>query len=370
MGGAALKLQKKLNIERLNVQISISKGVLGKAREFVTNYLIFAGIDNLEEVSKETLEEYRMYVMRSCLSKNATLGTVMLEMTAVNRFSKYLSQKQPNVESLRDVTRIIFEQYLIHTNTEATGKKSYNKELTHLKSVLITAGKILEDKELEQLFYRDDIGKPLTRLYKVYSDAEIKRLNAAIVDGDEQVARVLFIHQMLGTRISETLTLRQDAIYKDENGKFFIRIYQQKTNRTIEKPINDDIKKLFDRACEYTNEKFGKCEYAFVYDKDSSRPMQYQKIKYHISSMVIKNDLRDDKGELFGVGTHIWRHCYGKRLTEMHVDDATIAKLLGHVNMSSLKFYRKIGNEKLADETREMRNYMDNLLKDITATWE
>lgn len=51
-------------------------------------------------------------------------------------------------------------------------------------------------------------------------------------------------------------------------------------------------------------------------------------------------------GELIGVGTHIWRHCYGKRLTEMHVDDVTIAKLLGHANTSNLKHYRKVGDAK------------------------
>ena len=97
--------------------------------------------------------------------------------------------------------------------------------------------------------------------------------------------------------------------------------------------------------------------------------MQYSKIKYHISAMVHKNDLRDDKGELFGVGTHIWRHCYGKKLTELHVDDATIAKLLGHSNMSSLKFYRQIGNQQLAEETRDMRKHMDDLLIEITKDW-
>ena len=53
--------------------------------------------------------------------------------------------------------------------------------------------------------------------------------------------------------------------------------------------------------------------------------------------MIQKQNLRDDSGELIGVGTHIWRHCYGKRLTEMHVDDVTIAKLLGHANKTLSK---------------------------------
>ena len=89
---------------------------------------------------------------------------------------------------------------MIHTNTEATGRKSYSKELCHLRSLFITAGKVLENRELENIFYQDDIGKVPVKLYKVYSDDELKRLNAVIVEGEEQVARALFLHQLLGDK--------------------------------------------------------------------------------------------------------------------------------------------------------------------------
>lgn len=98
--------------------------------------------------------------------------------------------------------------------------------------------------------------------------------------------------------------------------------------------------------------------------------MQYSRIQYQLMVMIQKQNLRDDSGELFGVGTHIWRHCYGKRLTEMHVDDVTIAKLLGHANTSNLKYYRKVGNALLANETRQMRNFMDEILTDVIHEWE
>ena len=300
---------------------------------------------------------------------DVALGTVCAEMTAINRFSKFLVDRYPEVESLNDIDRELLEQYLIHTHTEATGRKSYSKDLCHLRSLLITAGKILENKELEHIFYKDDIGKVPAMLYKVYSDAELMRLNAAIVDGDEQIARALFLHQLLGTRISETLTLKQDAVYKEKNGKWFIRIKQIKTGKMYQKAISDDVKCLFDKACDYTKAKFGEREYVFVNDADPNTPMQYGRIQYHIMAVVQKNDLRDDNGELFGVGTHIWRHCYGKRLTEMHIDDVIIAKLMGHANMSSLKYYRKIGNQMLAEETRSMRNAMDEMLKEIMDEW-
>ena len=49
--------------------------------------------------------------------------------------------------------------------------------------------------------------------------------------------------------------------------------------------------------------------------------------------MIYENDLRDDQGELFGFGSHLFRHTYGVKLTELHVDDWTISKLIGHKNV-------------------------------------
>ena len=54
--GPILRLQPKLNIEQLYEQLDYSQGVLGKGREFVTQYLLDDGVDNLEE-SEEVFHE-------------------------------------------------------------------------------------------------------------------------------------------------------------------------------------------------------------------------------------------------------------------------------------------------------------------------
>lgn len=324
---------------------------------------------NFKRITQEQIRDEVKQVLYIHLSQKA-LGTVTTEITALNRFSAFLSERYPDVTSLHDLDRELLEEYLIHTNTEATGRKSYAKELHHLKTVLNTAANVLEDDELDSLFYIDDIGNEPVRIYKVYSDAELVRLNKAIVEMDVQVARALTLHQLLGTRISETLSLKQDAIRQGETGKWLIRIDQVKSRRSYEKVINDDVKALFDKACSYTNEKFGKQEYVFVNEKNPADAMQYGRVQYQIMAMITKNNLTDDNGERFGVGTHIFRHCYGKKLTEMHVDDVTISKLLGHANTSSVRHYRKIGNEMLSQETKQMRKAMDDVLKDIMGDWD
>lgn len=79
---------------------------------------------------------------------------------------------------------------------------------------------------------------------------ELKRLNAAIVNMDEQTARLMVIHQMLGTRISDTLTLEMDCLYEKEMDTI-IRIQQMKTN-TYEKPVSAELADLIRKAIAYT----------------------------------------------------------------------------------------------------------------------
>lgn len=323
---------------------------------------------NFKKIHQKFMKEEVKKIIYIHLSQKA-LGTVCAEMTAINRFSKYLSEQYSEVQSLREIDRELLENYLVHTNTEAKGRKSYSKELQHLKAIFRTAANVLEDPNLSELFYRDDIGKQPVSIYKVYSDNELIRLNRKIVEMDEQIARALILHQLLGTRISETLTLTQDAVRRGVTGQWVIRIFQIKSRREYEKVINDDVKALFDKACLYTKNKYGVGKYVFVDEKDPKQPMQYSRMQYQIMAMIRKNDLLDDNGEKFGVGTHIFRHCYGKKLTDMHIDDLTIAKLLGHANSASVKNYRKIGNELLSEETRNMRDNMDDILKNMLKDW-
>lgn len=127
---------------------------------------------------------------------------------------------------------------------------------------------------------------------------------------------------------------------------------------------------MIQKSIEYTTSKYGKRKYIFVDDSNPDFAMPYGKIQYQIRRMIHDDDLRDDNGNLFGVGTHLWRHTYSKKLTELHVDDITIARLLGHANTSSLKHYRRMGNNIIRDETRKARTTMDEIIIDITKEWD
>ena len=130
-----------------------------------------------------------------------------------------------------------------------------------------------------------------------------------------------------------------------------------------------ELAKLLQSSIEYTQEKFGDTEYIFVNEKEPDRPMQYMAIKTKVMSMIQEKQLKDDHGELFGFGTHMFRHYYGVKLTEMHLDDWTIARLLGHKRLNNVQHYRKMSNQRMADETREVRQMMSDIIYMSLAGW-
>jgi len=279
---------------------------------------------------KEIREEVKTGIYLNL--QGEAIACVQKEMTAMRRLSKYLKERYPRIQSV-------------------------------LESIGHTCGY----QNLSTLFLTRDIPPTPKAEFKVYSDEELKRLNAAIVKMDEQTARLMVIHQMLGTRISDTLTLETDCLY-EKGIDTIIRIRQMKTS-TYEKPVSAELAALIRKAIAYTQERFGETQYIFVNENNPNKPMQYGTIQSRIVKMIREQNIRDDNGNLFGFGSHLYRHYYGVKLTEMHLDDWTIAKLLGHSNLKNVKYYRKMSNQILADDTRKARKRLSDIILQNLDGW-
>lgn len=313
-------------------------------------------------------EEVKKIIMLHLRKK--ALGTILLEITSVARFSAWIEKNHPEIDTLLAVNRTIIEEYLLYINTEATERKEFASDLKQLKGVFATASIILDAQPLDRVFLNSDIPRVPERVYRSYSDNEIKRLNSPIVDDmDEQMARALILHQILGTRISEVLTLKQAALRKNDNGRDVVGIYQIKTCKSYVKILSPEALELIKKSIEYTNARFGKQEYVFVNDRDPTKPMQYGRIQDAMIKMIVKHNLKDDNGNKFTVGTHIMRRTYGRKLAEMDVDDVTIAKMLGQTGLRCLKYYRRLSPKKLYEATKDVLKEIDTEIKGILGGW-
>lgn len=208
-----------------------------------------------------------------------------------------------------------------------------------------------------------DTGVPIQSI-RDYLGHDYEEMTRQYVDF---MPRLMVIHQMLGTRISDTLTLETDCLY-EKGIDTIIRIRQMKTS-TYEKPVSAELAALIRKAIAYTQERFGETQYIFVNENNPNKPMQYGTIQSRIVKMIREQNIRDDNGNLFGFGSHLYRHYYGVKLTEMHLDDWTIAKLLGHSNLKNVKYYRKMSNQILADDTRKARKRLSDIILQNLDGW-
>lgn len=332
-------------------------------------------INPIKETKKLSFKKISQLDMRDEIKKTVyvqlkyeAIGSIQTELTAINRFSAYLKEKNPEITSLLELEREHIENYLLYLQTEATERKNYRSDLYSLRRLIEEAGKIYECETLHDLFLNNDFPSTPRYNFKFRTDTEIKRFNAGLLRADEQIGRIMFIHELLGTRISDTLTLKTDCLRKKQ-GRYFVRIDQVKS-RSYEKAISDEVGHLIEKAIEYTKERYGKTKYIFVRPDNPEKPYVYGTLRSKILKIIKEEDIRDDYGELMKFGTHIFRHTYGKKLTEMHVEDWMIAKLLGHKTTQAVHHYRRIGNQMLADETRKTRENMDLILMNIIKGWD
>lgn len=311
---------------------------------------------------KEIREEVKAAIKLLLTGQKAI--TAREELAVMRRFSAFLGKEHPEIASLREIDRDVMEEYQISIKTNQK-KKSLHSEMIHLKTCLDTIRRIYDYKNLQNIILPSDLPKQAKVLYRSYSDSEIMRLNSAIARADPQSGRAWILQELLGTRISEVLSLTLDSIVSDRE----VYIQQGKTAKGYKKLVSEDVIKLICKAGEYTKEKFGTTKYIFVADRDPSRPMPYATLRGRIKKIITDCDLRDDTGQLFGVRTHFLRHAYGRRLAELGFDDVTIAQLLGHRSLGAVQNYRKLSKEHLAEETKVFRDNKDEILKRIVGGW-
>lgn len=285
--------------------------------------------------------KYLMHKKRSKISPN----TIQRSAFALSYYLNFLDEKQLCLDDIYQMKYI--EQHEHFTDFLIWLKAGMHSREDYLK---------LPNNETCNAYLKE-----VFRFY-TFMEQENKHSESLKVLSDTQ----MIVRNSIGIR--KVLNRKSFRGYLKEN-RYFIRIDQVKSV-TYEKAISEEVAQLIMKAIDYTKERYGETTYIFAKKDDPTRPYQYSMIQNQIMTMIRQEDIRDDNGEFLKFGTHIFRHCYGKKLTEMHVDDWMIAKLLGHTSIYSVHHYRKIGNKLMADETRAAREKMDMILLDIIEGWD
>ncbi len=298
---------------------------------------------------------------------NRKVSTCRKQIGSVRELSAFLANYHPHVQSLKDIDRPILEDFLAYIYTD--GKKSANQaeKLRNINVIFGLACRLFEYRDLDALFIEADFEKRYRACYKCYSDAELSRLHDGYKVMNKQIARILLLHELLGLRIADTLTIKMSDIVSGE--KPYLHVLQDKTNRSYRIYINEEILTLLSASCNYTIQLYGEQKYVFVNSKHPEQPMKYQTLMYHFGKMITILDLKDDQGNRMPTATHLFRHLYGRRLCDLITDDAVIAQLLGHSDITSVRKYRQMSPKVLTQETKPVVNNREEKIKQFQKGW-
>lgn len=96
------------------------------------NFTAIIQEDLREEVKKAVYEHLH----------HEAIATITKELTAVKRLSRYMAEKYKDIHSAEELNREMIEEYLIYLRTEAEGVNNYRADLTRLRGLLETVGKL------------------------------------------------------------------------------------------------------------------------------------------------------------------------------------------------------------------------------------
>ena len=286
-----------------------------------------------------------------------SMQTLQGEVRAANEFFGFIGSYYPEISDCSEINRERYEEYLIWRKTQSgASSEVIKREISDLKTLFSFISMLYGKKNLTELSFMQDRVRVKDKLPAVYSKAEMRRFNEALGDLEKQMVRALFIHEMVGTRISDTLTLRMDCLSEDGA---YIFIKQNKTHKAYKRHISGKTKALIEKSIEYTRTLGIDTEY--VFSNEDGTPWTYSKINYHMTAMIAEKDLRMDDGSKFVFLSHQFRRSLATDMTEKGFTDRYIAHELGHSNTQTVSKYRRVRNAEIKRQTAKLRDYFNNI---------
>lgn len=291
--------------------------------------------------------------------------TSRVQMFALRNFSDYLKNEHPGLQSFGELTRRDIEHFFDYMGSLGLSSERIQMRIGAVKNFL--DGCLLLDipgAPTKTLITAADTKRKGKTLPKFFSDKELASLNAHIADLPQYIARMFFLLQNVGMRISEACALKEGCLSESSPGNFVLTYYQIKTKRWNSIPVNEIVASTIKAAVQESKEAYGAdCFYVFAQNKD--RPVSPDMFSYHMNQMSFKFNITDDAGQPLRIKSHVFRGTVATRYANLGIDMEVIKLMLGQKYLGVLKHYITIHSETMVEYLREITEeanlYIDNI---------
>lgn len=298
--------------------------------------------------------------------KTKKYSTCVDDLKGINYLSEFLYEYYPDIQSLTQLNRTIIEEFLGFVNLNSNLQpRTQSSRIGSVKTFFETCTLFGWDEAPKQtLLLTDDVKKKYKVLPKFYEDSVLSQINKNLEHLPVQIARMVFVLQNVGMRISELCTLKIDCIKFDTESDPVLEYIQEKTNKPNRVPIKKDIEMAVNEAIKYSREQFGD-NVTYVFMQDAERPISKDTFSYHMNQLIKKHDIRDSNGNLVRIKSHHFRGTVATKYANMGMSTNVIRILLGQKSLGAIRHYVEILEETMTDAMQDLLNYQDQMIQNI-----
>lgn len=307
-------------------------------------------------------------VQAFCLFKlhDITFGATYAYLLDIKIFIRWLDENHP-LKSLADLNRSILEKYFTWIRT-ASGYNSHkaNVAILNLK-VFLDWGQLLERDDMPQdtLIINDDYTLKTKKESRYLTDKEVKGLLNVLPQMPKLYGRMVYCLLFLGMRFSELARLDVNAIKQNDDGSYYLDLWQFKTQAANTLPVFENIVKIMKAEIERNKKRFGEKNVKYVFVTDKNTPVNIGTINENINKVLVKNNVLGRDGKILHITTHRFRATVATNLISEGTSVDVAAQLLGQTTLSSLSHYATVTTNVVKEQLRPRLEKDDMLIRNI-----
>lgn len=313
-----------------------------------------------QEFFKEMCKQYIYHRLQT-----KAFETSYVQMFALRNLSDFLAIDHSDIQSFNELSRVDIEHFFDYMGTLGLPDERVKTRIGSIKQFFDESLLLgIPGSPTKSLITLADTHRKHKTLPKFFSDNELASLNAHISDLPLRIARMFFVLQSVGMRVSEACILKDDCLKKSPQGDFILSYYQIKTKKWNTIPINEIVASTIRAAMQTSKNDFGDdCVYVFAQDHD--HPISPDMFSHHMNQMSYKFGLTDDVGKPLRIKSHTFRGTVATRYANLGIDMNVIKLMLGQKYVGVLKHYVTIHEatmiECLREITEEDNRYIENI---------
>jgi integrase len=274
----------------------------------------------------------------------------------LNHFGNFITENFKDILPEKIDRRFIVKYIEFLTKTKL-GLVARSMALIHLRTFhwIMVQEKWLSWPK-EPLVYSSDLPKNVGNIPCFIPEVVITQLQQNLCHLLPYMQNLVTILLETGRRIGEICTLCIDCMEQDQEGDYFLRVYEHKLKKAYLIPISEAcVNAIKAQQANIRKEKSTKNEHLFPPGKNAKKTPHISARNVHtaLNKLAEAQKIKDANGHIWHFHSHQFRHTVGTRMINAGVPQTIVQKYLGHESPEMTARYAHIHDATLKSAFNE-----------------